>query len=309
MTSQTSKKPDFESVLIQKTNGPLSKECLSNKYSPCLLRALEYIYGTEGIISSGGIASVEAMFSNVDLDGKTLLDVGCGMGGVDLYLAKNHNVTIIGVEHEPYMNECANQLLSRSSAHLRGRVSFQLLADSLSLKEFDKNTFDVVLCKQVLYHLTAQQRLEYMKEMYRVLKPGGIIITEDLLVAYEPYTERVQRSLNVENVNSSLQLQNAFCYLITPEEYTKLISASGFDNVNFIDNTNEQIQYTERDVQRIRESAESFSSEMGRDIYKYFSDSWDNLIQALKPHEVISGIFKAKKEIMMKNTYLNKFQG
>lgn len=36
-------------------SAPLSKDPLTNKYSPHFLRALEYIYGTEGIISSGGV--------------------------------------------------------------------------------------------------------------------------------------------------------------------------------------------------------------------------------------------------------------
>ncbi len=49
-------------------------------YSPLFLRALEYIYGSEGIISSGGIESVDVMLANINLDNKTLLDVGCGFG-------------------------------------------------------------------------------------------------------------------------------------------------------------------------------------------------------------------------------------
>jgi phosphoethanolamine N-methyltransferase len=294
--SQTSH-PSFPSVVINKSiDETFSKDPLSNLYSPLFLRALEYIYGSEGIISSGGIESVDEMFANIDLDNKTLLDVGCGFGGVDLYLAKKYKVIVTGVDREAFMIECANNLLKRSSVPLKGRVSYQTLADPLSLKEFSDNTFDVVLCKQVLYHLSSMKRELYLKEIFRVLKPGGMVVTEDLLTAKQPYTDLVNRAFNIEAVKENLQIQEAFCYLITPKEYGSLMNSAGFEKVDHVDNTNQQISYTKKDIERIQNSCEYFSKELGKDTYEFVVDVWDKFIKAMIPHELISGIFTATKK-------------
>lgn len=47
-----------------------------------------------------------------------------------------------------------------------------VVADLLCMP-FEDNTFDVVLCTQVLEHINRPQ--EFLKELYRVLKPGGIL--------------------------------------------------------------------------------------------------------------------------------------
>ncbi|MEX0918569.1 MAG: class I SAM-dependent methyltransferase [Candidatus Paceibacterota bacterium] len=48
-----------------------------------------------------------------------------------------------------------------------------VVADAHQLP-FEKNTFDVVLCSEVLEHLHSPKQA--ISEMYRVLKPGGILI-------------------------------------------------------------------------------------------------------------------------------------
>ena len=127
------------------------------------------------------------------------------------------------------------------------------------------------------------------------MKPGGTIVTEDLLTARQPYTELVNKALNIDAVKENLQLQEAFCYLITPNEYGSLMGNAGFKNIHHTDNTVQQINYTEKDVQRIQNSSEYFSKELGKDTYEFVLDVWDKFIKAMQPHELISGIFTATK--------------
>lgn len=290
-------KPEFASVVIdEELTTPPSKDPLSNLYSPHFLRALEYIYGSEGIISSGGIESVDAMLKNIDLNNKSVLDLGSGFGGVDLYLAKKYKINITAVDCEQFMIERAHKLLQRSKGQLQGTISYKTLADPFSLKEFANNTFDIIICKQVLYHLPSVKRGLYLNEIFRVLKSGGIIVTEDLMVNKVPFTELVNKALNIDAVKDKLKLEQAFCYLITPEEYSSLMSDAGFQNVKCNENTDEQIRYTENDIERIRTSKEYFSKELGEDTYEFIVNVWNNFINAMRPHEIISGIFTAIKK-------------
>jgi hypothetical protein len=74
------------------------------------------------------------------------------------------------------------------------------------------------------------------------------------------------------------------------------MSNAGFANVNHIDNTDQQIGYTTKDIQRIQNSSECFSKELGKDTYEYVVGNWDKLIRAMISHELISGIFTATKK-------------
>lgn len=66
----------------------------------CLL--LEEHYGP-GMMSEGGSQAIEHMFEGVALSNKKALDVGCGLGGVPLYLVETHNMDVTGLEINQWM--------------------------------------------------------------------------------------------------------------------------------------------------------------------------------------------------------------
>jgi chemotaxis protein methyltransferase CheR len=49
--------------------------------------------------------------------------------------------------------------------------------DLLSLVPFDKN-FHVIICKNVLLHFQANQRIEVIKMFHKCLEPDGFLVTE-----------------------------------------------------------------------------------------------------------------------------------
>ncbi len=59
---------------------------------------------------------------------------------------------------------------------IRNRLSF-LQHDLLSLKPIDNN-FHAVICKNVLLHFQAAERIEVLKMFHSVLVPGGLFTTE-----------------------------------------------------------------------------------------------------------------------------------
>jgi SAM-dependent methyltransferase len=101
-------------------------------------------------------------------------DFGCGVGAMTRNLAQ-----IVGREghatgidlHKPQLVEAAN-LCAQSGF---SNVSFSK-ADACDTKLAD-NLFDLVYCRFLLIHLT--DPLACLREMRRVLKPGGIIFVED----------------------------------------------------------------------------------------------------------------------------------
>ncbi|HKF64428.1 MAG TPA: hypothetical protein VKB42_23860, partial [Dongiaceae bacterium] len=59
----------------------------SPEYGDAMVAALELIWG-EGFLSPGGPAEVEAALGGRDIGRARVLDIGCGIGGIDLLLAE-----------------------------------------------------------------------------------------------------------------------------------------------------------------------------------------------------------------------------
>src|ERR1700754_5033623 len=58
---------------------------VTHDYDPTMLDMLQIIWG-EGYLSPGGPQAVREILDGVDLAGKRVLDIGCGVGGLDQML-------------------------------------------------------------------------------------------------------------------------------------------------------------------------------------------------------------------------------
>lgn len=266
---------------------PSKMERLSNLYSPVFIDACQIIYGSKGIISQGGIQSVDDMFSGVALEGKKILDAGCGVGGTDIYLAQKYNVEILGVDKEPYMTSEAEKLLSKQQRPLKGRVRFQTLQAPTSLREFPDNTFDLVYSKEMLYHVPVENKQQYVNEMFRVLKPGGILVTAD----WHSHADELGAHLN-----RVLQFGTpGFCYFITPKHFHTILKTAKFANILFRDVSQEHINYQKKDICRLRDKASKLCRIADSNALKRWTRNWNLFHDALESGDLRASIFIAKK--------------
>lgn len=110
-----------------------------------------------------------------------ILDVGCGMGGSSLYLAKNCNAIVTGITLSPKQVEIA---MRKAEENQIKNVSFKV-EDALSLDSFDDNSFDIIWslesCEQFF------DKNMFIKQAYRVLKPGGKLMLATWCSSREEY--------------------------------------------------------------------------------------------------------------------------
>jgi SAM-dependent methyltransferase len=98
--------------------------------------------------------------------GARILDVGCGTGGNLQALA--HYGRPVGLDISPVAIEFARQ---------RPHLQF-IQGSGLSLPHPD-DTFDVVTIFDVLYHRWITDDAQAMRELYRVIRPGGWLLLTD----------------------------------------------------------------------------------------------------------------------------------
>ena len=113
----------------------------------------------------------QLLLSNLDrvlsINDATLLDCGCGNGEnlIGIINSFPHFKKYIGIDNYlPAIESCRK--------HFKNNIEF-VHADCLSMPIKDK-TIDVIISNQVIEHI--RQYNEYLLEIKRVLKPGGLLI-------------------------------------------------------------------------------------------------------------------------------------
>ena len=108
--------------------------------------------------------------------GDQVLEVGCGTGSLTLPAKRKAGPTgkVNGIDQIPQMIE-----LSRQKAERAGEdITFQ--TGSIDDIPFPDSQFDVVLCSFMIFHMSEGTRRKGLKEIWRVLKPGGQLLVLDL---------------------------------------------------------------------------------------------------------------------------------
>lgn len=99
-----------------------------------------------------------------DVSGKTLLDLGCGAGENSVYFSlKGAHCT--ATDYSSGMVEKALKLAAANGVQIEARTM------NVMEIEFPDNTFDIVYAANLLHHLP--DPVAALREMHRVLKPGG----------------------------------------------------------------------------------------------------------------------------------------
>jgi ubiquinone/menaquinone biosynthesis C-methylase UbiE len=101
----------------------------------------------------------------------TVLEIGCGPGGVSAYLASNYEFKVYGTDFDHDEIQLAKKRYDEND-QLRFGVED---AERLS---FSNEEFDFVISHNVFHHVPGWQKA--VQEVYRVLRPGGYLNWFDL---------------------------------------------------------------------------------------------------------------------------------
>lgn len=238
------------------------------EYDADLTLLLESVWG-EGFLSPGGTAEVDRFLDKVSLTEKRVLDIGSGLGGIDIYLASRHELAHIhGIDIDPYLIDRSTQLADRQA--LSERVSFQQV-DPGPLP-FPDASFDLVISKDSIIHIPDKQELA--SDIYRVLRPGGEFAASDWLAGYEgePPPEMI----------AYLEAEGLDFGLANAAVYREALADAGFENQGFTDR-NEWYRAIARD-ERTAMRGHLFN-DLSQSLEKSFLEReltvWDTMIDVL----------------------------
>jgi len=105
-----------------------------------------------------------------------ILDVGCGTGNLTLLIAGRLTPPgeAIGIDAAPRMIEVARRKAKAAGSPARFEAG---VAEAL---EFPDASFDLVVNSMFTHHIDTDLKRRAFAEMYRVLRPGGSLVTADV---------------------------------------------------------------------------------------------------------------------------------
>ncbi len=127
-------------------------------------------FHTRGIAATAEIAEAAALDADM-----VVLDLGCGIGGPARYLATAHGVHVVGVDLSPSFVDTARYLSQRCG--LADRTVFHV-GDAVDLP-IDGESIDRVFLLHVAMNIN--DRAALYRSIHRVLKPGGKLVTYDVV--------------------------------------------------------------------------------------------------------------------------------
>lgn len=154
--------------------------------------------------------------------GESVLDVGCGTGGVTLP-AKQHvgnNGQVAGIDPAPEMIAVARKKATRAGLEIDFRIG---VIESLP---YPDASFDVVTSSLMMHHLPYEVQVKGLAEIRRVLKPGGQIFIADML--------RLSKSLH-DRLFATLTFHGGRVERFGIQDLQKIIEEAGFENIQLLD--------------------------------------------------------------------------
>lgn len=149
----------------------------------------------------GGINATSWLLDQADITPATnILEVACNMATTLIEIAESKNCShLTGLDLDQKALDHAS--LNIRKHHLEDRIA--LVQGSAFELPFPDESFDIVINEAMLTMLVGNQKDQALSEYYRVLKPGGMLLTQDVCMYTEDKSKQreiiagISRAINV----------------------------------------------------------------------------------------------------------------
>jgi phosphoethanolamine N-methyltransferase len=254
----------------------------TQEYDDALVVLLEAVWG-EGYLSPGGPDEIRAIVEGVPLAGKTVLDLGCGTGGITRFLAEAYKPQhIVGIDVDAGLIQHATQ--RANDAGLGDTLSFRTVTPGAL--PFADASYDVVFSKDAMVHIADKETL--FDDVFRVLRPGGRIAASDWMSSTEaPFSPEMAYYLECEGLGFGIA---------SPARYEKALARAGFRDIRMVDRNAWYKPLARREYEALAGPLyETLVARVGKDFVDHEIEVWRALTVVVDSGELRPGLMWATK--------------
>lgn len=233
----------------------------------------------DGFVSPGGVATTAEFAKLLQLSAdQNVLDVGCGVGGAAVYLARTYGCYVYGIDLSVNMILTA---LERAAAHGNGdKISFEV--SDATKRDLPEESFDAVFSRDALVHVADKPTL--FARLFKFLKPGGRLVITDYLRCEGPASDEFEAYVEQRGYT-----------LHTIEEYQRMLQEAGFENVVAEDRSEQLAGCLKDELAKVGEDGVKLAAELGEEALEAAKESWQSKLKRVEAGEHRWGLFHASR--------------
>jgi ubiquinone/menaquinone biosynthesis C-methylase UbiE len=177
-------------------------------------QALAY-YGIAGAHPGGHSLTKKMLKREYITKDTTVLDAGCGVGLTSSFVAKRYGAQVTAIDLLPEMVEKAHERVTSQ------QLPVTVMQASLDSLPFTDESFDLILAESVLTFTSVEKSL---KELHRVLKKNGVILTIEM---------SGEESLT-PNDRQRIQSVYGISHIYSEQQWAQLFKKTGFHSLQVL---------------------------------------------------------------------------
>lgn len=253
-----------------------------DEYHDNMVTMLELVWG-EGYMAPGGPGNVAKMLNGIQTQGKRILDIGCGIGGPAIEMARTHAAEVVGIDLEAPLVARATQ--AAADLALSEQCTFQtVVAGPLT---FADESFDIVISSGGFTQTADKAGI--LAEAYRVLKPSGYLSCYDWLKSIDEYSDDMRYWIKSEGLTYELE---------TLDGYQHQFINSGFVEVVAEDASAWYRAEARREYEHLRGDLFPRLVELlGQEDADHFVENWRAMVVVIDKGEMRQGYCRGRRPV------------
>jgi len=252
------------------------------EYDDAMVSVLEQVWG-EGYLSPGGPDEIREIVDGVELSGRTVLDIGCGTGGISQFLAETYSPDeLVGIDVEAGLIDLATGRAKQLG--LENQLKF--ICVEPGPLPFEDGSFDAVFSKDAMIHIADKEAL--FAEVFRVLAPGGVVAACDWMSSTDGlFSAELKRYIELEDLGFGMA---------SPARYRDAMASAGFEDILMTDRNAWYKEIVPKECEALEGPLyEKLTATVGRDYIDHSIEVWRALKLVVDRGELRPTHMRARK--------------